>query len=131
MKPNDPPPPPAAEQESVPPDLPLPYIQAARSLAACERPFNENVTADGMLAELEYTFMADGDCETLLFTQTRVLDSMFHRALSKALEGKGNANCLDDDRFKLAMRSQKLSRQAAEALARVKAFHAVKNGRTK
>jgi len=118
------PPPPAAARANVPTDLPLAHIHAARSMQTCGRPFDPGATADEMLAELHRAFIADGDCESLMFMQAQVLDATFHRALAKALANhfpnNPAANCLDGHILNLALRAQKQSRQAALALQKLR-----------
>lgn len=102
-----------------------PLAQAARCLEKTNRPFEfGDPVADGLVRELEASFAQD-DSELMLYTQIRVLDALFKRLIAHDVHGPyasaDGIPCLRDEKLLLALRAQKQSRVAIEALMRLRA----------
>ena len=95
------------------PQSSIPEQQAAQSIMECNRPFNADISVDQMLVELHEAFTSDGDCEQLLFMQSRVLDALFARLISRAMTGVDEngdpvIDYIDSQNINLALRAQKV-----------------------
>lgn len=94
---------------------------AAQSLRACFFPFNPDMPLSAVKDALESARDQDKDGQTLLDTQTRVLDSLFHRLITRALNPTRNMdgtpqNYVNGEYMDLALRAQKQCRTTLDAL---------------
>lgn len=113
---------PAALNTDAAPDLthantPL----AAQGMAAIAQQFSKELTATDMLSVLQSSFRNDHEGAGMMFTQSQVLDALFHRLTLKAMSGvddKGNPirNYVEERTLELALRTQKQCRTTMEAL---------------
>ncbi len=108
----------------------LPVAQAARSLAQCIRPFDQNITLDEVAWSLRSGLAirgTDWEDEEILYGHARVLDSMFHRLVVKGLQKVTYYNSkppeiddaytyIDDARIDLALRAPNQCRMALAGL---------------
>ena len=105
---------------------PVPNIPAA-ALAKIGEIFARDLTAADMAEALRAALELDADGESLLFTQSQVLDGLFHRLVNQALGSKNFRNeefpeHLNLDRLALALRTQKQCRAALHTLNTVRAW---------
>lgn len=95
-------------------------VQAAQSLAEIIRPQNPAQGVTEMILELHRCYEQDGNCETLLFLQARLLDSMFNRLVLRAFQAD-QAHHFNDEAVNLALRAQRQCRTAIDVLSVVRA----------
>ncbi len=116
--------PPAETTQIVAPPDDAPVLRpSTQSLARIAEYFapGHAITAADMVEVLNTDQIYDGNNETALFEQTRVLDALFHRLVAqscggKSLRGEPLPNELNEERLRIALMTQKLFRQTACAL---------------
>ncbi len=94
---------------------------AAQGMAAIAKQFSKELTAVDMLDVLQSSFRNDHEGAGMMFTQSQVLDALFHRLTLKAMSGvddKGApiSNYVEEEVLDLALKAQKQCRVTVEAL---------------
>ena len=105
---------------------------AAPCLQQIAPPLAGAVNADDILAGLHAAHCTDAACEDLLFVQAHLLDALFKRLVfrdmhSRSTKFEDGTPYLREDHVELALKSQRLARNAIEALSLVRA----RKGKTK
>lgn len=99
---------------------------AAQGMAAIAKQFSKELTAIDMLDVLQSSFRNDHEGAGMMFTQSQVLDALFHRLTLKAMSGvddKGAPipNYVEEEVLDLALKAQKQCRVTMEALHHARA----------
>jgi hypothetical protein len=116
--------------EPPPDSIPRPATQSLAKVGEYFAP-GAPLTAADMAGVLSMDLTYDSSNETLLFEQTRVLDTLFHRLIAQSFgnthwrTGEYDCTSVDDSRIKLALQAQKLCRQTACALHIIRQPHTI------
>lgn len=102
-----------------------PIAQAARGLKEIARPFADGLGLSDLEADLARSLEDGGDTESLLYMQARLLDTLFKRMLARDVHSRfiaaDGCAAFDDERLKLALRSQKQCQLTLNALTALQA----------
>ena len=110
--------------ESTPPYPNTPMAQ--HSMEAIAKHVSEELTAKDMLDVLQSALRVDPDGVGMMYTQTPILDQLFHRLTINAMsaadkDGNPVKHYVNDKRIDLLLRMQKQCRATVEALNTIRA----------